>query len=292
MLFCLIAVGYVCGKSGLISLSALPSLNNLVLYVAIPCSLISAFQLDLTPETLRDLLVSLAAVVGIYAVTFPLAHLLIRDGDPYRKRLLSLAAVVPNCNFMGFPLLTAIIGPMGIFYGSAYAAINPVFIWTIGIIYLQGGLKGFNWKKAILNPGIMGIAAGLFVFLGGITLPSVLNQGVTHLANLAVPVPMIIIGVQLAHTNVRRAARDRQSWLTAALRLVIFPLGTLLCMFALGIRGNVLLATTIATATPPAVIIAMFDKPDSTTGAEVVSLHTLCSIVTLPIIVSLAQVLA
>lgn len=193
---------------------------------------------------------------------------------------------------MGFPLLTAVLGSTGIFYGSAFAALNPVFIWTVAIVYLQGGLKEFNWKKAIFNPGIFGIAAGLLIFLGGITLPPLASQAVNHLGSLAVPIPMTIIGVQLAHTNLRRAVRDKKSWLAAALRLVIFPLGTLLAMFAFGIRGSVLLATTIAAATPPATIIAMFDKPESRLGAEIVSLHTLCSIVTMPILVSLAQQLA
>ena len=79
---------------------------------------------------------------------------------------------------------------MGVFYGSAYAAVTPLFIWTIGILYLEGGSKSFNLRKVLLNPGVFGIAAGLVVFLGRITLPDLLGQAVTHLANLAVPLPM------------------------------------------------------------------------------------------------------
>lgn len=292
VLFLLIAVGFLCGKSGLVPQSAVPGFNNLVLYAAIPCTLINAFQLKLTPETLHDFLTALACALGIYAAGFLISHLLIRDNDSHRKRLMTLSAVIPNCNFMGFPLLTAVLGSTGIFYGSAFAAVTPLFAWTVGIIYLGGGFRAFSWRKALLNPGIFGIAAGLVIFLGGVTLPPLLGQAVTHLANLAVPVPMVIIGVQLSSTDLRRALRDRTGWAAAALRLLVLPLAALAVLYVLGIRGNVLVATVIAASAPPAVLVAMFDRPDSTLGAELVSLHTLCSIATMPLIVSLAQTLA
>ena len=114
----------------------------------------------------------------------------------------------------------------------------------------------------------------------------------THLANLAVPLPMIVIGVQLAFTDLRRAVRDGKLWLTALLRLALLPLLLLAVMLACGVRGSVLVATVISAAAPPAVVVAMLDRPGSSLGAELVSLLTLLSIVTMPIIVSLAQTLA
>lgn len=292
VLFALIAVGYGCTRKRLLHESAVSSLNNIILYVAIPCTLINAFQLKLTRETLYDFLVSLGCAAAIYAFNFLVSHFLVRDPDPQRKRLLTLCATVPNCNFMGFPLQTAILGSMGVFYGSAYAGVTPLFIWTAGVIYLNGGLKSFNWKKAFLNPGIFGIFIGLAIFFTGITLPGLVDQAVTHLANLAIPLPMIVIGSQLARTDLRRAAGDRTVWVVAALRLVLLPLTALLGMYLAGVRGAVLIATTIAAAAPPAVIVAMFDKPGSTAGAEVVSLQTLCSVLTMPVVVSLAQAIA
>ncbi len=292
VLFLLIAAGYFCGKTGLVQQSAVAGINNLVLYIAIPCTLIKAFQLELTPQSLRDFLTALACAAGAYALFFPISVFLMRDPDDHRKRLTTLAATISNCNFMGFPLQTAVLGSMGIFYGSAYAAVTPLFIWTIGILYLEGGSKSFNLRKVLLNPGVFGIAAGLVVFLGRITLPDLLGQAVTHLANLAVPLPMAVIGIQLAFTDLSRAVKDVKIWLTALLRLVVLPLLALFVMLLCGVRGSVLVATVIAAAAPPAVIVVMLDRPDSTMGAELVSLLTLLSIATMPVIVSLAQTLA
>jgi predicted permease len=295
VLFFLIAVGFVCGKARLIPSSAITGMTNLTLYVVIPCTLISAFQLKLTAETLRDFLLSLAAAVCIHAVNFLIGYLVIRDRDDGRKRVLTLAATFSNCNFMAFPLQTALIGPMGIFYGSSYAMVTPLAFWTGGVVYLEGNLGSFSWKKAVLNPGIFGIAAGLIVFFCGITLPDTLNAAVTHLANMAVPLPMVIIGCQLAETDLRGILRDKMGWLVAALRLLLLPLAELGVMYAVGIRGSVLLATTIAACAPPAAIVAMMAqrcgrKPEL--AAELVSLQTLLSIITMPFVVGLAKFLS
>jgi predicted permease len=292
VLFCLIAAGFLLARAGLVQRSAVSSLSNLVLYAALPCTLISAFQLELTPGALHDFLLSLAAALGLYVLFFSAGHLAIRDGDTHRKRMMTLSSVISNCNFMGLPLQTAILGSAGVFYGSAYSAINPLFMWTVGIIYLHGGRKHFQLKKAVLNPAVFGTLAGLLLFLGGFQLPRLLNQGISYLGSMATPVPMVIIGIQLAHTNLRGAIRDKTGWLAAALRLLILPLLGLGVMYACGIRGNVLIATTIAASTPAGVILAMFDRPDSTLAAEMVSLQTLCSVITMPLVVSLAQTLA
>ena len=292
VLFCLIAVGFLLAKTGLIQHSAVKSLNNLVLYAALPCTLISAFQLKLTPDTLHDFLLSFVFSAVFYVLFFIIAHFAVRDKDPHRKRILTLSAVLSNCNFMGFPLQTAVIGSMGVFYGSAYSAVTPLFMWTAGVVYLHGGLRHLNLKKVFLNPGIFGILIGLFLFLSGIQLPVLLNQGISYLGSMAVPVPMLIIGIQLAHTNLRNAVRDRTGWLATGLRLILLPLLGLAIMCVCGVRGNVLIATTIAAATPTAVILAMFDNPESTLAAEMVSLQTLCSVVSMPLVVSLAQTLA
>lgn len=292
VLFLLILVGFVCGRSKLLPQSAARYFNALVLNVSIPCTLLRAFQVDLTPELLQEFLLALLCSAVMYLVFFPLSHLLIRDPDPHRRRLLTLGSIVSNCNFMGFPLMTAIMGSIGVFYGAAYAGLCPVFLWTVGMIYFNGGLRHCNLKKIFLNPCVLGVTAGFVLFLGQFSLPPLVDTAVSYLADLAVPLPMVTIGLQLSHTDLRRVLRDKYVWLCGGLRLVVIPLLMLVAMVICGIRGDLLLGVLIPAATPPAVMVSMLDKPDSTLGAELVSLHTLCSIATMPLIVALAQTFA
>ena len=204
-------------------------------------------------------------------------------------------AVFSNCGFMGYPLLASLMGDIGLFYGSAYNLIFTALLWTAGISYLQHRKGPLRLRKLILNPGIIGMALGFSVFLLQIQLPPVLETTVDYLGNVAVSLPMLIIGCQLAHADLKRLLHDRWSWVGAALRLLVMPLLALLLLYLLGLRGDVLMATVICAAAPPAAMVAMLAENcgrDPVLASGVVSFHTLLSVVTMPVVVSIAQLFA
>ena len=294
MLFLMMIAGYCLGKAKLLPKSALASLTNLVIYLALPCMLIGAFEMEATAERVHGFLWVLAATVLVHLLNFAVAHVCLRDPDDGRKRVLVDCAVFSNCGFMGYPLLASLMGDIGLFYGSAYNLIFTSLLWTLGLSYLQK--KGpLQLRKLFLNPGILGMALGFSVFLFQIHLPPVLESTVDYLGNIAVPLPMLIIGCQLAHADLRKLLHDRWSWAGAALRLLVLPLMALAILALLGLRGDVLMATVICAAAPPAAIVAMLAENcgrDPVLASGVVSFHTLLSVITMPVVVSIAQIVA
>lgn len=295
-LFLMMIAGYCLGKTKLLPRSALPALTNVVVYLALPCMLIGAFEMEATSERVHGFLWVLAATVLVHGLNFAVAHFGIRDPDDGRKRVLVDCAVFSNCGFMGYPLLASLMGDIGLFYGSAYNLIFTTLLWTAGISYLQhrkGPLR--RLRKLVLNPGIIGMALGFSVFLLQIQLPPVLETTVDYLGNVAVSLPMLIIGCQLAHADLKRLLHDRWSWMGAVLRLLVMPLLALFLLYLLGLRGDVLMATVICAAAPPAAMVAMLAENcgrDPVLASGVVSFHTLLSVVTMPVVVSIAQLFA
>ena len=295
MLFLMMIAGYCLGKTKLLPRSALPALTNVVVYLALPCMLIGAFEMEATSERVHGFLWVLAASVLVHGLNFAVAHFGIRDPDDGRKRVLVDCAVFSNCGFMGYPLLASLMGDIGLFYGSAYNLIFTALLWTAGISYLQHRKGPLRLRKLILNPGIIGMALGFSVFLLQIQLPPVLETTVDYLGNVAVSLPMLIIGCQLAHADLKRLLHDHWSWVGAALRLLVMPLLALLLLYLLGLRGDVLMATVICAAAPPAAMVAMLAEScerDPVLASGVVSFHTLLSVVTMPVVVSIAQLFA
>ena len=293
-LFLMMIAGYCLGKTKLLPRSALPALTNVVVYLALPCMLIGAFKMEATSERVHGFLWVLAASVLVHGLNFAVAHFGIRDPDDGRKRVLVDCAIFSNCGFMGYPLLASLMGDIGLFYGSAYNLIFTALLWTAGISYLQHRKGPLRLRKLILNPGIIGMALGFSVFLLQIQLPPVLETTVDYLGNVAVSLPMLIIGCQLAHADLKRLLHDRWSWVGAALRLLV-PLLALLLLYLLGLRGDVLMATVICAAAPPAAMVAMLAENcgrDPVLASGVVSFHTLLSVVTMPVVVSIAQLFA
>lgn len=294
-LFLMMIAGYCLGKTKLLPRSALPALTNVVVYLALPCMLIGAFEMEATSERVHGFLWVLAASVLVHGLNFAVAHFGIRDPDDGRKRVLVDCAVFSNCGFMGYPLLASLMGDIGLFYGSAYNLIFTALLWTTGISYLQHRKGPLRLRRLILNPGIIGMALGFSVFLLQIQLPPVLETTVDYLGNVAVSLPMLIIGCQLAHADLKRLLHDRWSWVGAALRLLVMPLLALLLLYLLGLRGDVLMATVICAAAPPAAMVAMLAENcgrDPVLASGVVSFHTLLSVVTMPVVVSIAQLFA
>ena len=294
-LFLMMIAGYCLGKTKLLPRSALPTLTNVVVYLALPCMLIGAFEMEATSERVHGFLWVLAASVLVHGLNFAVAHFGIRDPDDGRKRVLVDCAIFSNCGFMGYPLLASLMGDIGLFYGSAYNLIFTALLWTAGISYLQHRKGPLRLRKLILNPGIIGMALGFSVFLLQIQLPPVLETTVDYLGNVAVSLPMLIIGCQLAHADLKRLLHDRWSWVGAALRLLVMPLLALLLLYLLGLRGDVLMATVICAAAPPAAMVAMLAENcgrDPVLASGVVSFHTLLSVVTMPVVVSIAQLFA
>ena len=295
MLFLMMIAGYCLGKTKLLPRSALPAFTNVVLYLALPCMLIGAFEMEATAEKVHSFLAVLGATLLVHLLNFAVAHAAIRDRNDGRKRVLVDCAVFANCGFMGYPLLSSLMGDIGLFYGSAYNLVFTTLLWTAGLSYLQHRKGPLQLKKLFLNPGILGMAVGFAFFLFQIHLPPVLQSTVDNLGNIAVPLPMLIIGCQLAHADLKKLLHDRWSWVGASLRLLVLPLLGLFVLHLLGLRGDMLVATIVCAAAPPGAVVAMLAEScgrDPVLASGVVSFHTLLSVVTMPVVVSIAQLFA
>lgn len=295
ILFILIAVGVVCGKVRFLTPNTAKHLTNIVLYFVTPCVVIDAFQRDFEPELLTNLGVTALCAILVHSVSIVIAFVVFRDKNASRRCVLRFGTVFSNCGFMSIPLQAALLGADGVFYGAAFVAVFNLILWSYGLLVMSGDKKALSPKHLLLNPGVIGVVAGLILFLFSIHLPEVLSKPVSYMAALNTPLPMIIIGFYLSRTNLREALRDKKAYAAIALRLIAIPLLTLLLMFVFQIRGVVLVACVIAAAAPVAAATTMFAAKfdrDTSLSVNLVSLSTLFSLVTMPLIVGLAQILA
>ena len=147
ILFLMIGTGFVLGKLHLITHKGAVSMSNLLMYVVSPCILIVVFQRPLETETFHNFWVALLAALVIHGIN-------ILDRDPMRKSFFRFSAIFSNCGFMAVPLQTAILGSLGVFYGSAYLLVFTVLTWTLGIQLVKGGKAEFSWRTLLMNPGV------------------------------------------------------------------------------------------------------------------------------------------
>lgn len=293
ILFFLVGVGFVLSRARLLDEATCHGISQLIIYVVTPSMMVVAFQRPLEPSSLHGFVLALGLSIVVHFVAVGLAALLLAGRDS-RSAMLRFSVVHSNCGYMGYPLQTALLGPIGAFYGSAYVVAFNLFAWTYGYQLLAGNRQKFSLKNALLTPGIIGVALAMALYLLQVSLPQLLLTPITCLSQLNTPLPMLVVGYQLAHSDLRAALRGGRVWLAAALRLVVLPAVTLVLLLLLRVEHTVAVATAAASAAPCAALLSIFAARfghDTGLSSGLVAAETVLSALTMPVMVGLAMAL-
>ncbi len=295
ILFLLMTVGFSTGKFGIFNDSTAKRLSDFCLKFATPAVIIKSFIRAYNPADAKNLLFSLLAAVICHIICIAVATAMFRGKDLKKRSLLRCSAVLSNAGFMAMPLQAALLGSDGTFYGAAYVIVLTLFIWTYALVEMSAGSEKMNLKKIIINPGVIAVLIGLPIFLLSVKLPEPISATINHVANLNTPLPMIVVGYYLSKTSLKKVFQNRATYAVMAARLLISPLLCLGVLYLLRFSGTMLTSTVIAASAPVAVACTMFAAKfgnDTELSANMVSVSTLFSIATMPVVVALAQTLA
>lgn len=285
----LIVVGYVLTKAKIINQTGARQMSDVLLMIVTPCVLIQSYQIDFEVNMAIGLGIAALLALGIHIVGIAVVPLLFRREQTNHYRIDRFAAIYSNCGFMAIPILGAVLGSEGVFYGSAYLAVFTVLSWTHGIFLYTGDKKSLSIRKILLNPGVIGIVIGLLLFFCRIRLPYVLSASVDYIAALNTPLAMLLLGVFLSDIQFRRALSNLSLYKVSAVRLLILPLVALIGFKLFHIDALIAAAVMIPAACPSANIAALFAaRFDLDTGyaSELVAINTLFSILTIPLIMA------
>lgn len=292
ILFLLIGVGFWARRTLLIDDTGIRQMTQLLLVVVTPFMIIKAFQMPFDPALLYGLLIALVSAVLTHALGILAGYLLFRRQAPARRKVLRFGIVFSNSAFMCIPLLQALLGDRGVFYGSVYIAVFYLLQWTYGVVLMTGNRADVNLRQALINPGTIGIVLGLGFFLLGFRLPAIPASVIGHLANLNTPIAMLVIGGTLATSDLSGLWRDRTLLAAAAVRLLMIPAVILGILLLFKLDYELLAACLIPASAPTAAACALFAtryKQDAALASHLVALSTLLSIITMPVMIVLGQ---
>jgi len=287
----MIAIGFFCYKKELLTEAGVKSMSAILLNVVTPCMLINAYQQDFNTELAVKFLTAAGAAVLLHLIMIAIVLLVFkRQENPMVKKVNTFLSIYSNCGFMGLPLLNAALGDEGVFLGSAYLAVFSLMYWTQGVYVFSGDKRDMISKKAILNPGVLGVLIGLIFFFGRIKLPGLIGTTVSGIAALNTPVAMFVIGSFLAKTKVKSALKNPNVWLVTILRLLVLPLISLGVLFVLTKTGIAdplaAMAVLLQVSAPCATVGSLFAVKfgyDPTYASEVIAISTLLSMITIPL---------
>lgn len=296
ILFILIIIGFICGKTGVVTAEGKKVLSNLLVTIIMPAMILNSYLSEFDPQVLNNLLLafglSTVAILLAMAVSFLLTFKL----KSSNRKVLWFAFSFSNAAYMGFPLVKGLFGDEGLLYASAFATMFNVIVWSVGYAVMSGEMKAKQVAKSVgKNPVTYAVILGLIIYLGRIPVPEVIKQPISLVGSMTTPLSMIIIGAMIAGSNVKSILGNKEVWLSVAVRLVLIPSLTFGLFYLLGIGGMVASVVLIQAACPTAAttsVLAIQFNHDESVGAGTVVLSTICSIVTLTVFAMLLQMLS
>lgn len=291
----MLATGYFCGKKKIFKDVTIAGINQFVMAFVMTCTGIIGFQIPFSAERLLELGMGFGVAIFLHFFNLGVTLFLFRKREADERNAIAISSTLTNAGFIGYPMMIALIGSEGIFYGMPHTSTMGIFAWTVGVALISGDRKNASLKKVLTTPAIIGTFAGFILFVLSVSLPEVIGIYMEDIAAMNMPLPVMIIGYFLSKVDFRKTIRKRLLWEASMMRLVVLPVIGIAILYLAGLRGNMLLAATIADATPPAAIVtilaAKFQK-NTKEMSELVSFETMLSAITLPLIAMAAGMLA
>lgn len=264
------------------------ALTQVVFYALLPCLIFRMLFTSSITGTDVGRLVGLAALTMILTGVAAYATTRILRLDRPQMAAFMLVAMFSNGGNYGLPVVSFAFGAAGLAYATIYFLTGSVMTNTIGGFLAAAGRREVAGalKSVLKMPSLYGLTAALVMRATGAPLPIAIERPVSMLADSALPLMIVILGMQLQH-----AAHPKRPGLVlaaVALSLIGTPLIALGLAPVFGITGAARQAAVTLASMPVAVstsILALkYDaEPDFVTAA--VFLSTLLSPLTLtPII--------
>ena len=296
-LFLMIFMGFLIVKTGLLKDDDSKVLSKIVLYLIIPCVIINAFQVDYTMDTVKGLLIALAASVMLQII---LLIIISAFGKLLHLNEVEIASIYySNSGNLIVPIVTFILGQKWVLYGCVFMSVQLIFLWTHCKKILSRE-PSYDWKKIVLNINMISIFSGIVLFFTHIRLPEIIGNTLSAVGSMIGPASMFVTGMLFAGMNLKQIFANKRVYFISFLRLISVPLLSLILLkfshlASLSAGGNqIMLIVFLAVITPSASTVTQMCQVygnDSRYASAINVVTTLFSIVTMPLMVMLFQMI-
>ncbi len=293
-IFAMTAIGFIASKCGILPAESKKYLSNLLLFITSPCMIIGSMTSQTLSSHMFELMIQIVAgsfVFFFVAMAVSLLVVKMMHCDKEDEGILMVIMTAVNTGFMGFPVTKAIFGNTYFFLMVIQNIVLNVYIYSMMIFQMnygynkRGGIKGM--LMPMLNMCTYALIIGLVLMLLKVQLPEILSDFINTIGDATIPISMIVVGVQLSESSIRKMFTNKRLIIASLCSLVLMPALTFLAVNWLPLAIESKLTLIFAAAFPCAVVstaIALKEGRNAALMAEGVAMTTLLSMGSLPVI--------
>ena len=300
-----VVIGVIASKTKVITINTKDFLAKIIFNITLPLMLLCNFsRINITPEILSNslIVIVLTLFVLLFMLFFSWLSTRVFKMTRQESSIFKAHSVFGNIIYLGFPLIFALYGEEGLLYASMFQLVSNMLMWTVGVIILNQGKEFTFWQNVrhILNPNTYAIVIGFIMFLLSLKLPTVLMKSLGALGDSNTHLSMLYIGSMMFYTTMKGFLNNKEVYILTVNKLIIVPL-LLLFLFAVWnyffpeTLNIIVLSVLLMQASMPAmvniVIMAKIFGADDQLGTANVFVSTIISLVTLPLLLLMIELI-
>lgn len=284
--FLLILAGYGINRAGLMDQDLSKRLTALLIKVTIPCMILASVANRSHFADLRELLYTLI-VFSLMNLAAPFAAFLLVKGLGIQenRRIFQFMLMLTNSAFLGFPVVQAVFGDIGLVYASIFLIPNNFLMFLYGESLFMDEKKT-NWKK-LLHPPILASLVACILCVANVRQPQVISSAFQCLGEITTPLAMLIIGSSLADIPWRGMLCERYIIRYTIAKMFVVPILYYVILSYILHDSIVVSAGVILMAMPPAsnaVIFAEAHGKNTGLCSRLIFITSLISIFSIPLL--------
>ncbi len=300
ILFALMAAGYLLRRIRWIDEVGASRLSFLVVNVFNPFLVISSVfgkTLSSTGTVFWENLVLVAFFYTILLLAGLLFVVLVR-ADTSESAVYRMLTLLPNCGFMGIPVVASLLGTEYIIYVAVYMLAYNVILYTYGIQLVRKSRgssdahpEKSSFSKTIrgifLNFGVASSLVALLLFFLGVPVPGGIQTFCNYMGSPCIPLSMMLIGCSVAGTSLPALLKNWRVYAFMVVKLLAIPIACAFLIRFFPFDATILKLFIIMLAMPAGSMVVLVTQEyegnvECATGGVILS--TLASIVTIPIV--------
>lgn len=316
MLLLMAVPGFILGKMRSVNTeNAVKFLSVMLLYILQPFVTFDSFlNTAYDPEVLINIVIVFVftcVTIGAVLAVGSFAMRLTKFGKDVGG-VIAYGGAFGNVGYMCIPFLQ-LMAP-GDYVMILYATVSVVafnlMAWTVGNFALTGDKRHISLKRALLNPPTLSFILALPLFLlnlnflkaegltgAALKVVSGIQEVIGLFSDMVGPLAMVLLGLKLADIRFGELFADGRVYIAAGIKLIFFPLfgvalTALMSLFmnVESISLNLIAMSAMPCAQNVIMFSTLYDK-DSALAAKEVTVSTLLSIVTIPVMLLFLSVL-
>lgn len=296
-LFLLVGVGYVLSRFGHWPKVVSDALTRFVFAVAVPALLFRLMSdFSRLPAVDSRLLI---AYFGGCTITYVVARRFAAQVfamDGVGRSVFGMGTIFSNNVLLGIPIAKVALGESSLSIVSLILIFNSFLLWTVVTISIEWArhrdlsLRGVlrTARDVLANPIVAAILLGTGFGFTGLPLPTIADATLALIAQAAVPMSLIVLGMGLAEFGVRKGWRE--SVAIAVLKMTLFPGAVFGVAWGLGLPARETQVVVTMAALPVGANVYLmarqFDALEGPVAASLV-LTTVVAAVTTPLVIAL-----